>query len=304
MTDYTDLDAACLKIKSFYHEFIKNIPLEDYQDGLRYRFGQHVSIKKAYNEILKHEEKKKFKYDLILKTRSDIIYRLPECYKHDDEYTRVKKDYYFKTPLQDSSWWKDANEPEFNDRYVKCNALRFLNLEQKIQNIGDVLEKGIYSFCKDKFLEHNHKGQWQPYVEQYFTRLAFNDWTLIASRSAADIFFGKYFENFYLTIAKDIRDNPTPRRKKCIVSSEHCMQGQFLLNYNILATRPLGDARRDVRLLNKVEIKQDVVPAGKILCTEGVTTTEYLKYALIKRWSIDKGIGHIRAQELKDKYDF
>ena len=78
----------------------------------------------------------------------------------------------------------------------------------------------------------------------------------------------------------------------------------FLLNYNILASLPLKDTRRDVRLINKQEIKHDVIPAGKLLCTEGITTTEYLQYALLKRWSIDKGIGRIKAQEMALKHNF
>ena len=304
ITDYTELDKLCLNLKTFYNNITYNIPVEDYQDGLRYRFGQHLSIKKAYNEIVKHEKEKEFKYDLILKTRSDIIYRFPGCYKTVEEYTRIKKDYYFKAPQENTKWWRDDNQPEATNGYVKCNALRFINFEGKIYNYGGVMEKSIESFHKDKFLEHFDKGVWQDYAERYFTRLAFNDWTLIASREAADIYFGKYFENFYLTVAKDIKQNPTPQRKKCIMSSEHCLQGQFLLNYNILASLPLRDMRRDVRLINKQEIKQDVIPDGKLVCTEGTTTTKYLEYALLKRWSIDKGIGRVKARDMALKHNF
>lgn len=304
VTDYTELDNLCDNIKTFYNNITYNIPLEDHQDGLRYRFGQHLSIKKAYNEILKYENKKKIKYDLIIKTRSDIIYRFPGCYKNIDEYNKIKKDYYFKNPHENTTWWRDNNRPDTTNGYIKCNALRFINFEGKVYNYGGVIEKVIESFHKDKFLEHFDKGVWQNYKEKYFTRLAFNDWTLIASREAADIYFGKYFENFYLTVAKDIKNNPTPTRKKCIMSSEHCLQGQFLLNYNILASLPLRDIRRDVRLINKQDIKQDVIPDGKLLCTENITTTEYLQYALLKRWSINKREGQIKAQQMASEYNF
>ena len=62
--------------------------------------------------------------------------------------------------------------------------------------------------------------------------------------------------------------------------------------------------RERPELINKQEIKQDVIPDGKLLCTENITTTEYLQYALLKRWSINKREGQIKAQQMASEYNF
>jgi hypothetical protein len=66
---------------------------------------------------------------------------------------------------------------------------------------------------------------------------------------------------------------------------------------------PLGDIRRDVRLLQQHEIKEGVTPKGKLLCTDGVTTTEYLEDALIRGWCIDKRVRQIKSMEMTGKYN-
>ena len=304
LDNYTELDETSQIISNFYNKIIPRVGIQgpEQLDELRYRFGQHVSINKAYKNIVNCENKNNFKYDLIIKTRSDLVYRLPDCYKDQETYNNIKKDYYFKKPLEVI---RSRPPGEFSEKYIKCNALRIIDLYPKIHLNGEVLETGVDGFYNNKFFPVcKHTNIWQDYPSnEYYTRLAFNDWTLIASRDAADIYFNKYFENLYFTIAKDIKYNPSVNRKNCISSSEHCLQGQFLLNNNIFAVRPLGDLRRDVRLLNSYEIKQDVNPKDKILCKPGKTTTNYLKYSLIKRWGIDKELSRKRAIDFANKYD-
>lgn len=300
--DYSELDTTCSIISKFYNEIINNVGVQGSEclSELRYRFGQHLSINKAYKNIVAYEDKNNFKYDLIIKTRTDLIYRSPECYRTQEDYNTVKEGYYFKKPLEVI---RTRPHGDFTDNYIKCNALRLIDLYPKIHLNGDVIETGVDGFYNNKHFSSLNRTIWQEYpTNEYYTRLAFNDWFLIASRGAAAIYFSKYFENFYLTIAKDVTFNPNSKRKNCICNSEHCLQGQFLLNYNIFATRPLGDIRRDVRLLHKDEIKPDVHSKDKILCKPGKTTTNYLKYSLIKRWSIDKELGRERADEFANKY--
>ena len=126
-------------------------------------------------------------------------------------------------------------------------------------------------------------------------RLCHNDWTLIASREAADVYFGRWFENFHYALAKDFLQNKNKMRK-CITNSEHSMQGQILLNNDIQAVCLRN--RRDVRLLNKKEIKRDVDITGKILFTPWQTNVTKLKYDLVKRWSTDKRRGIARSLKM------
>ena len=74
------------------------------------------------------------------------------------------------------------------------------------------------------------------------------------------------------------------------------MQGLFLLNNDIQAV--CFQKRRDGRLLNKKEIKEHVEITGKILVTPWQTTTNKLKYDLVKRWSTDKKRGQARALQM------
>lgn len=284
-TNYDKLDEMCDQIKSYYDNVIsRDCPLQNSRENLRYTFGQHFSIRTAYDAIKKHEKKNGFKYDLIVKTRSDIVYTIPECYENEEEYTLAKYKYYF-------------DNKEFYSSFVKCAALRFLNLSKKAYDpSAPVYMKSLYSFHNNKYREFVEKDWWDQYNEEYYVRLCHNDWTLIASREAADIYFGKWFENFHYSLTKDLLVNKN-RMKKCIVNSEHSIQGQFLLNNDIQAV--CIKKRRDVRLLNKFELKEDVEPDGKILVKPGRTTTNTLKYALVKRWSTCPKRGRYRASDMR-----
>ena len=284
ITNYDKLDKMCDEIKHFYDNIIcRDNPLQNSRENLRYTFGQHFSIKTAYNLIKDYEKNNNIKYDLIVKTRSDIIYRIPECYETEEEYYNIKYSYYF-------------NNNNLHSNFVKCNALRFLNLNKKAyDSTKEVYTKQIFSFYNKKYREFQDKDWWETYIEEYYVRLCHNDWTLIASREAADVYFGRWFENFHYSLAKDLLQNKN-KMKKCITNSEHSMQGQILLNNDIQAV--CFKNRRDVRLLNKKEIKEHVEVDGKILVTPGHTGTNKLKYDLVKRWSTDKKRGHTRAVQM------
>jgi hypothetical protein len=252
--DYTDLKKACESINYFYNNLVANnikLPIED-NNYLLYRFGQHYSVRECYKLIKKYENKHKFKYDIIIKTRTDLVFRTHHSYSSVKEYYELKNKYYFDQITTNS---------------IKCNALRLLDLSNKINNTGEeVTNTKIHEYSNGKIILNN-KSPAINYKETYNIRLCLNDWMLVAGRNAADFYYGCYFENFYITFAKDLIKTTT--YKKFISSSEHSLQGQFLLNYNISAkTLP---ARRDVRLLHKNKIKNDVVHDGKILCDENTT---------------------------------
>jgi len=294
LQDYTELDELCLSLKQFYNILLSERIVEDPLEDLRYRFGQHLSINKAYEQIKKYEENNKFKYDLIIKTRSDIVYRTPRCYRYDTDYYNTKKTYYLDEP---------ANFDKSADGFIKCNALRIMDFRKKFNETADDISQVIETFYNNKYCLLNKENVWNKLPEDYFIRIAVNDWLLTASRTAADVFFGDYFKNFNFTVVKDLLKNPTPEQKKRLISSEHCLQGQFLSNYNILASLHMKDIRRDIRLLNKNEIKPDVITHGKLLCDDNVTT-EYLEDAIVRGWSLNKRTREITAKEMETKYGY
>jgi len=248
------LNEIC-EFMSFYSTKLHNRPMTIGKDisSLAYKYGQHLSIKNCFQKIKQYEQKNNFKYDVIVKTRTDIIYKPEESYTSKEEYYETKDKYY-----------TDLN---FDIPYVRCTALRFVDCTKRAESLR-LNKKGASSenvHCK-AFYKKQYKVEnsdvWLDYPElNYYNRLCFNDWTLIANREAAEIIYYNWFENYFLTLSKDIRNNKTT--SLLISESEHSIQGQFLLNNNIYASRVYK--RRDVRLLHPKIIKDEVEIHGKIL---------------------------------------
>jgi len=118
----------------------------------------------------------------------------------------------------------------------------------------------IHTFTKEEIRLSENKSSWIKYVDNYQTRPAFNDWTLIANRAAAEFMYGCWYDNYFITLIKDIVN--TKNNKSLISQSEHSLQGQFLLNYNIKAERSLP--RRDIRVIDPSVTKQDFDTKGTI----------------------------------------
>jgi hypothetical protein len=254
--DYTYLDKICNHMTFFATQLHKRpLPIGKNLQQLRYKFGQHYSMNQCYKKIKQYEDKKKFKYDLIIKTRTDIVYRPEKTYETKEDYLKDKEDYYFN----------DISCEAESTPTIKAVALRLLDLTAKINKQSDRgYTQVLNSFYKHKFkLLKDPNAGWLDYVENYTIRLALNDWTLICNRSAADYMFDKWFENYFVTFSKDIINNNTS--SSFISMSDHSLQGQMLLNYPILAKRIYD--RRDVRLLHPTFIKEETDHAGKLFST-------------------------------------
>ena len=270
--DYTNLDEICDHMTFFatkLHD--RPLPIGKKLQQLRYKFGQHYSMKQCFNTIKRYETKKDFKYDIIIKIRTDIVYRPEKTYSSKEEYLKDKEEYYFN----DISTKIDAAPT------LKCVALRLLDLTAKMNKQSDRgYTQVINSFYKNKFkLLRDSNAGWLDYLENYTIRLAFNDWTLISNRSAAGYMFDKWFENYFIALSKDITNNSTS--SSFISMSDHSLQGQMLLNYPILAKRIYD--RRDVRLLHPMFIKEETDPIGKLFCrTEDELHSQLFKY---KKWN-------------------
>ena len=292
INNYTDsgFHEFCEHMNYFGKLHRRPVPFKSDTEAYYYKFGQHWSIKKCYNEICSYELANKFKYDIIIKARTDIVYMVPECYASEDDYIEDKNKFYFEI---------NQNRPT-----IKSGALRFLDLRKKIDqefnnpntlNTVEGVNLAISSFYNNKYQYQREKDVWLPYAEEYKTRLAFNDWCLTTNRLGGDIMFGNWFENYFLTVSKDIV-NTDNHKKFWISQSDHSLQGQFLLNYKLQAVRV--HKRRDIRIINREQVKKDVMTDGKILATPGYTNSKFINFSIIKRWSTTKDIGR------KNSYDF
>ena len=62
---------------------------------LRYEMGQFYSISKAIQQKAYYEKQNNFKYDLVVRVRTDSFYIPPELYgNHKDIYYEDKEKYY------------------------------------------------------------------------------------------------------------------------------------------------------------------------------------------------------------------
>jgi len=264
------LDEFCQYVNYFGSLHNRPIPFKSHDIlPLYYKFGQHWSMKKCYQLIKGYEQSHNFEYDIIIKARTDIVYKAPECYSSEEEYFDTKQRYYFNF---------EGDSPS-----ILCGALRYLDLSKKINNIPNATghNQTFHKFYNNKYQIHSDVDAWLPYVDDYNIRLAFNDWFLIANRQGADVMYNNWFENYFLTVSKDIRNNS--KKRFFISQSDHSLQGQFLLNYNLQAERVYK--RRDIRLLNKEQIKKDVVLDEKILATPNQTNTNFIRFSIIKRFN-------------------
>jgi hypothetical protein len=258
ITGYDELDVTIDNLLGYVKTHDRRLPITIHDPtGLRYKFGQHWSMKECFKRIKAYENQNNFQYEIIIKVRTDIVYQPKEMYRSVKQYNHTKQEMYtnlcIDTPL------------------VKCAALRYVDLTEKRKDRAkEGYNQGIYYFYNnhfriDKHLQTNHNCEeevgWIKHIENYNKRLAFNDWSLIANRKGAEIVFGNWFENYFLTLSKDIRHNSTT--SFFISQSDHSIQGQMLLNYNLAACRIVP--RRDVRLLHPKIIKKDVIVGNKIL---------------------------------------
>jgi|ETNvirnome_6_100_1030635.scaffolds.fasta_scaffold00379_11 hypothetical protein len=247
--DYTALNEFTNYVSYFATKVHgRKLPIGKNKTYLRYKFGQHWSMRTCFNKIRMYEKQNNFKYDIIIKVRTDIIYKSIKMYPSKEDYYNDKLDYYTNIPFDKPS--------------VKCIALRFVDLTEKSQGGDQGYNEYLTEFYDNKFKASKDSHTWLQYVDSnYYLRPALNDWSLIANREAAEIMFGSWFENYFMTLSKDIRNNKTS--SSFISESDHSLQGQFLLNYNLHAKR-IHD-RRDVRLLHPDIIKEETDTTGKIL---------------------------------------
>jgi len=234
-----------------------NIPWPENLGDYRYYIGQHYSTKECYKQIVGYERERNFTYDIIIKARPDVIYKNKVCYKNSDHYIQDK--------ITNYTWLPDKQP------YVKCNAMRILDLNK--DNIHDI--KKIYN---DKYITFTNETKNANF--SYTRRLAISDWTLVANRTAAHLFYNNWFNIMLATWYEDFHNKSKvsncslelktffiPKlhskhpKQKWLIRSEQCIQGSIIRYNNIIAEQI---KRRDTKLFNPDNEKDNVVNTKNI----------------------------------------
>ena len=218
---------------------------------LEYFFGQHYSMQKCFSLIEEYERMSRQKYDIVIKIRTDVVYRTPSLYKSQQAYDVHKVEHYTKL---------DFDVPAVNVKGLRINRLDI----EKNRWVGediDTFYNNEYSLIDEDF--DNNKKNINFDIN---TRLCFNDWTLIANRQAADYYFGRWFEAYLITYGEDLllRKN----RYWFKSQSDHTLQGNIAVYNNVKVKRV---NRRDVKLINQSKLygeKGTDSTANKILVPE------------------------------------
>jgi len=200
--------------KSKYKEYSKPPILK------RYKWGQHLSLNKAYNLLRSHEERANCKYDVVIKGRTDFVYKNKLCYKSEEE-------------------------------YLKSKFLNYLDFD----NLNNL--ECITTGCQyQKYIESNWKNVDRTdmffYPTQKWKRDGFNifrtgDISLTTTRTAAQKYFGEYLYTYLNTFTNSHFNNND------IFVRHDAVQGDIAINNKVKVKR-LKKCRFH-RLVNMVDYK-------------------------------------------------
>lgn len=210
VTTYRELDELTSLLKNTL-TFLSNgkVNNKKYPPKTRYNFGQHLSLKKAFNLMENYENKNNIKYDLVIKARPDFIFKDKTCYNTEEKYNIDKRQYYGLDEKQNIS----------NFVYVCALAKQQFNKEEnKWRNYSIKKYSPTEKILRDKY-----------------NTLRCGDVGMSASRIAADFLFNRWFDNYIITYLKDIKlNNP----KELLLHRRHdSLQGENILNNNITAIK-------------------------------------------------------------------
>ena len=124
--DYTELD----KTISHIHKKI-NIRLK------RYKLGQHLSMERCFNLITKYQEQNNIKYDIVIKVRTDILYKFE---KENEKYNFYIKPFEHFAPNT-----KNCIVPPYNCYIIEKSLLTREYALPVGNTLKDVLKKIDYT---------------------------------------------------------------------------------------------------------------------------------------------------------------
>ena len=203
-----ELDQYVLHVENVIRLLNKQIFNGTKHPEKRYKWGQHLSLLKAYNLLKTYEDKLTLgppnvngepqRYDVVIKGRTDFTYKTIDCFKNEQEYYKAKADNYI-------------NFETFDTPVIKTSGVQFQiynRAEDKWDNNPDIkIKKGE---CVDFNLLN-----WKRDKNNIF-RIA--DISLATNRKAAKHFFAEYLNVYLKTFLNDYfdRDNKTYDRHDAV----------------------------------------------------------------------------------------
>ena len=238
VTNYDDIDNLNLSLKNTL-AFLKNgkVQRKTYDSQSRYSFGQHLSLKKAYKLMEKYEEKHNFKYDIVIKARSDYIYRDITFYKNEEQYINTKiANYIIPANVIDT-------------RYVHATSLAkqvYNPAEDNLKFTTLLRYDPEYNIGIDESLNPNFIKR------DMHNTMRHDDISVACTRKASEYYFNKWFETYIRTFIYDYNYNLQGILK---AHSRHdALQGVIAI-YNNIHIKKLP-IRRYKRLVIKEKVKE------------------------------------------------
>jgi len=231
ITDYSDLDILISQLNSVLKFLTSSVVYKKSGNtALRDVYGQHLSLQKAFSLMALYEKKHNFKYDAVIKTRTDFIFKDEACYSRKEKYLEAKASSYI------------LNLDKYGDTVVYATGLA----------------KQTYHPNVNKF-KNNNLGVYDPndkaFVRDTFNYLRMSDIGLCCSRKAADFYYSKWFDT-YISLFLENNNIHVYKRHDTI-------QGEIAILNNIVVKR-LRKIRYH-RLIFKDKAKKKWIRPDKVI---------------------------------------
>jgi len=204
---------------------------------LYYEMGQFYSLDQAMNLKAWYEKENNFKYDLVIRVRTDAFFRPVEIYPSEEEYYLEKENYY--TKLHKNCEGKgvmchglqvicDQSHPDSSGMKISLEKINFEGGE-----VAEVIlkDKEVNIF-PDSFLDPNGHSSF-PW------RLHIKDWIIYADSETADRVWAGMLSTYIALVSNDIVRFMGNKQIGLMPGGEVVNGAAALLNNSCLHRQPL-----------------------------------------------------------------
>jgi len=224
---FNDLDNLTVQLQNTLNFLqFKEVSNRGFKSKDRYKFGQHLSLHKAYNLMELYEKENNIKFDIVTKTRTDFVYNKDKNNRYD-------------------SYIVSKNKIHLNCAIASGLSMRTYNVENQ-EFVGSKLNEYLPDFnLKEKQLHCN---------------IRMDDINVSTTRTAAKYFFTKWFSTFIRTFIFDMDNNTEGSLRS--YKGHDVIQGDIALYYKInVIRRPI---KRYIRLYLKDKCKAKWITGSSI----------------------------------------
>lgn len=205
--DYSDLDDYVIYIENVIRLLTKHHFKRwegDYNEQLinkRYKWGQHLSLLKAYNLLNNYENKfllgipsrnrEPQRYDVIIKARTDFVYKTIECYDKEELYYKEKADNYINFDVLDKP-------------IIKSSGVEFQQYDKELKQWlhNPIKHNGAVDFQQNTL-------EWTKNENNIFR---IGDISLSTNRIAAPLFFAEHLNTYLYSFLHSFYDQKSYER--------------------------------------------------------------------------------------------